>query len=136
MTAKQYLMRAWHIDRRIDRLIEERDRLESTLTRGVGQLTGMPRGGGHDWTDTAIRVADLTARIGEEIRALCAIKREVSEAIDQVEDKRAREVLTLRYRNYMSWEKIAEDLHYTDRWVFILHGRGLKRVQEFIEVHV
>ena len=135
MTAKQYLMRAWHIDRRIDRLIEERDRLESTLTRGVGQLTGMPRGGGHDWTDTAIRVADLTARIGEEIRALCAIKREVSEAIDQVEDKRAREVLTLRYRNYMSWEKIAEDLHYTDRWVFILHGRGLKRVQEFIEVH-
>lgn len=136
MTAKQYLMRAWHIDRRIDRLIEERDRLESTLTRGVGQLTGMPRGGGHDWTDTAIRVADLTARIGEEIRALCAIKREVSEAIDQVEDKRAREVLTLRYRNYMTWDQIAEELHYTDRWVFILHGRGLKRVKEFIEVHV
>ena len=136
MTAKQYLMRAWHIDRRIDRLIEERDRLESILTRGVGQLTGLPRGGGHDWTDTAIRVADLTARIGEEIRALCAIKREVSEAIDQVEDKRAREVLTLRYRNYMTWDQIAEDLHYTDRWVFILHCRGLKRVKEFIEVHV
>lgn len=135
MTAKQYLMRAWHIDRRIDRLIEERDRLESTLTRGVGQLTGLPRGGGHDWTDTAIRVADLTARIGEEIRALCEIKREVSEAIDQVEDKRAREVLTLRYRNYMAWPRIAEELGYDVRHVFRLHGEGLARVKHVIECH-
>ena len=133
MTAKQYLKRAWNADRRIDRLIEERDRLQSALTRGVGQLTGMPKGGGQDWTNAALKVVELSGEINREIEDLCRAKREVSEAIAQVEDARARRVLELRYRSYMSWAEIAQELHYSDRWVFLMHGIGLKRVKEFIE---
>ena len=135
MTAKQYLMRAWQIDRRIERKIEERDRLAARLDSGVGHLTGMPRGGGHDWTDSALKVIELTGQIDREIGELCRAKREVNEALGQVEDARERSVLELRYRSYMSWEEIADELHYTSRWVFILHRRGLRRVKEFIEVH-
>ena len=133
MTAKQYLMRAWRIDQRIERLIEDRDRLQATLTRGVGNLTGMPRGGEHDWTDTAIKVAEMTAQIDEEIGRLCVAKREVNEAIDCVEDALARSVLEMRYRSYMGWSDIAHKLYYSERYIFILHGRGLARVKEFIE---
>lgn len=133
MTVKQYLMRAWQVDRRIERKIEERDRLAAQLESGVGRLTGMPRGGGHDWTDTAIRVMELTGQINREIADLCRVKREVSEAIDMIEDRRIREVMEMRYRNYMTWEEIARALRYDLRWVYRLHGKGLARVQDAIE---
>lgn len=132
MTAKQYLMRAWQIDRRIERKIEERDRLVARLESGVGQLSGMPKGGGHDWTDSALKVVDLTGQIDREISELCRVKREVAQAIDRVEDRRVREVLELRYRNYLSWEEISRAVRYDLRWVYRLHGQGLVEIQKAI----
>lgn len=130
MTAKEFLSQAWQIDQRIERKIEERDRIEEKLTSGrISNLSGMPRGGGYDWTDTAAKVADLTSQIDVEIRELCRIKRIVNEAIDAVESAKYRRVLELRYRNYLDWEKIAEELGYELRWVYELHGRALLRVK-------
>jgi hypothetical protein len=126
MTAKEFLMMAWEIDRRIDRKTEERDRLQAKLTAGrSANLTGMPRGGHYDWTDTAAKVADIDRAIGAEISELCRIKREVNAAIDAVEDVRYRRVLELRYRNYLSWDKISEETGYDLRYVYRLHGRAL-----------
>ena len=133
MTAKEYLMRAWQIDRRIEAKIEERDRLRAKLEAGrMSRITGMPRGGSGDWTDAVSRVVELDRQIGAEIVALCAIKREVNAAIDAVEPTRLREVLALRYRNYMRWEEIAERLRYDERWVRRLHWRGLKAVEAWM----
>ena len=130
MTAKDFLSQAWQIDQRIERKIEERDRIEEKLTSGrLSNLSGMPRGGNYDWTDTAAKVADLTGQIDAEIRELCRIKRLVNEAIDSVEVVKYRMVLELRYRNYMSWQEIADEMNYELRWVHELHGRALLRVQ-------
>lgn len=129
MTAKEFLSKAWRIDRRIERKIEERERLQSRLTAGrMSSLTGMPRGGGYDWTDAAAQVLRLTEQIDDEINRLCTVKRLVNEAIDAVEDSKYRQVLELRYRNYLTWEEIAEDMGYETRWVYELHGRALLRV--------
>lgn len=126
MTAKEYLMRAWKIDERIESKIEERERLESLLTSPrTAKLTGMPRGGGGDWTNAVIAVAELTSGITAEILDLCRVKREVAKAIDAVDDMRYRRVLELRYRNYMTWEQIAEATGYTLRNVYWLHGKAL-----------
>ena len=126
MTPKEFLSQAWQIDRRIERKIEERERIESRLTAGrISNLSGMPRGGKYDWTDSAAHVADLTAQIGEEINQLCTVKRMVNDAIDAVEDMRYRRVLELRYRNYLSWEDIAADMGYDERHVHRLHGEAL-----------
>jgi len=126
MTAKEFLSKAWRIDRRIERKIEERERLQSRLTAGrMSSLTGMPRGGGYDWTDAAAQVLRLTEQIDDEINRLCTVKRLVNEAIDAVEDPKYRQVLELRYRNYLTWEEIAEDMGYETRWVYELHGRAL-----------
>lgn len=131
MTAKEYLMRAWEIERRIERKIAEREALRARmLSVHSPQITGMPRGGkSHDWTDTVAAVIDETDAINAEIAALCRVKREVREAIDAVEDARQREVLELRYRCYMRWEEIAVALHYHVRWVQQLHGEGLCHVK-------
>lgn len=139
MTPKEFLQQAWQIDQRIDRKTEERDRLQAKLTAARGsKLTGMPRGGSYDWTTTAAKVADIDRAICEEIGELCRIKREVNAAIDAVEDAKYRRVLELRYRNYMTWEQIAQEMHFELRWVYELHGRALLCVrvpQQSIVMH-
>ena len=126
MTAKEFLMMAWKIDKRIESRIEERERLEAKLTTGrITNLSGMPRGGKYDWTDAVSSVIRITDSINFDIQRLCTVKRLVNDAIDAVEDMRYRRVLELRYRNYMSWERIAEEMTYDPRWVQELHGRAL-----------
>lgn len=124
-------MRAWQIERKIDRKIEEREALRARmLSVHSPQITGMPHGGSNrDWTDTVAAVIDETDAINAEIHELCRIKRQVREAIWTVEDARMREVLELRYRNYMRWEEIAVATGYDVRWVYRLHGEGLCRVR-------
>ena len=132
MTAKQYLMRAWQIEKRIDRLIAERDALFQRVENVRSPvISDMPRGGRRaDWTGAVDALVDLCTDIDREIRELCRVKLEVNEAIDRVEDMRLRRVLELRYRSYMSWEKIAEEMGYEVRWIYVLHGKALLEIGE------
>lgn len=126
MTAKEFLSLAWRIDGRIERRIEERERLDTRLKSGrLSNISGMPRGGQYDWTNAADSIVEMDRRIGDEINELCRIKRLVNEAIDAVDDLRYRQVLEMRYRNYMGWEKIAEAMEYDPRHVQRLHGEAL-----------
>ena len=102
----------------------------SDATKITAQLTGMPRGGGHDWTDDAIKHVEACAgRISAEIVALCAAKEAVWAAIDSVEGLTLRTVLEMRYRAYRTWEDIAEELGYEVRYVKKLHLKALNHVR-------
>lgn len=140
MTAKEYLLQAWQIDARIDEKIAEIERMEekrehimAKLTAGrASNLSGMPRGGHFDWTDSIEAVIETdeliryaVAGIRKEIAELCRVKREVGETIAAVEDIRYRRVLELRYRNYLDWPSIAERMGYDIRHVTRLHGEAL-----------
>lgn len=130
MTPKEFLLQAWEIDSRIERRAEELDRLQTRLTAGrAANLSGMPRGGKYDWTDTAARVADIQREICAEIENLCRTKREVNAAIDTVEDVRYRRLLEMRYRNYMTFEQIAAAMSYDVRTIHRLHGKALLSVK-------
>ena len=130
MTPKEFLSQAWEIDARIEQKIEEKERLESRLMSGrMTNLSGMPRGGQYDWTDTAATLLQLTDRINAEIMDLCRIKRQVNDAIDAVEDMRMRRVLELRYRNYHTWEQIAKETGFVYRHVIRLHGDALQQIK-------
>lgn len=130
MTAKDFLLRAWHIDERIDRKIEERERLTAKLTAGrMATLSGMPRGGRFDWTDAVSKVIAIDDSIKAEIMELCRVKREVNDAIEAVEEIRLRRVLELRYRNYMRWESIADEMGYDVRQVYRIHGEALLKIR-------
>ena len=95
----------------------------------TAKITGMPRGGGGDWTNALLAIGDMSNAIAHEIMELCRIKREVNEAINSVEDVRLRRILELRYRLYLSWDAIAKETGYTIRNVHELHGKALLRVK-------
>ena len=129
MTAKEFLRQARDIDRRIDHAAERVERLRARLEAGrMSRITGMPRGGGSDWTETADRLIELEQAVNARVRDMCRIKRQAIAAIDAVEDARYRELLELYYIDGKTWEQVAEAMGIDTRRVYRLHGKALLRV--------
>ena len=130
MTAKEFLRRARSVDRRVDEAQERVDRLRARLEAGrLSRVTGMPRGGGADWTETADRLIELEQRVNARIRELVRWKLAANDAIRQVEEPRLAEVLELYYIDGFTWEQVAERMGLDLRWVYRLHGRALLMVR-------
>lgn len=132
MTAKEFLMMGWKIEKRIDARIAERERIMDRMTavrKSTPSATGARGGRRRDWTDAVAALEDVDARLNREIAELCRIKRMIAEAIDAVEIISQRRVLEMRYRNYMTWEQIAVNMPCDIRTVYRLHGRALTRVR-------
>lgn len=130
MTAKEFLRRARGIDRRVDEATERVMRLRARLEAGrMAQISDMPRGGNSDWTETANALIDLEKDTNAKIREMVKVKRLAMEAIEAVEEIRYREVLELYYLNGYTWEKVAEQMGYDQRWVYRLHGKALRKVR-------
>lgn len=130
MTAKEFLRTARDADRRIDEAMERLERMRAKLEAGrMSNLTGMPRGGALDWTETADRVIELERRVNARIREMVRQKQAAMDAIDRVEEARLREVLELYYLDGYTWEQVAEQMDLSDRHVKRLHGIALLRVK-------
>ena len=130
MTAKEFLRKVRNIDRRIDEATERVDRMRARLEAGrMSQITGMPRGGSGDWTETLDRLIGLEAAVNRRVREMCRLKRLAMEAIDAVDEAKLREVLELYYLDGFTWEQVAERMELDVRWVYRLHGRALLAVR-------
>ena len=129
MTAKEFLRRAREVDRRVDEATERVERLRAKLEAGrMSSLTGMPRGGGADWTETADRLIELERVVNQRTRELVRWKLAAIDAIRAVEEPRLAEVLELYYIDGLTWEQVAQRMGITERWVQSLHGRALLKV--------
>ena len=130
MTAKEFLRRARTVDRRVDEAQERVERLRARLEAGrMSQITGLPRGGASDWTETADRLIELERRVNSRTRELVRWKLAAMDAIDMVDEANLREVLELYYIDGYTWEQVAQRMGVDLRWVYRLHGRALLRVK-------
>ena len=126
MTAKEFLRRAREVDRRVDEAQERAERLRAKLEAGrMSSVTGMPRGGGADWTETADKLIELERVVNQRTRELVRWKLAAIDAIRAVEEPRLSEVLELYYIDGLTWEQVAQRMGITERWALILHGRAL-----------
>ena len=130
MTAKEFLRRARAVDRRVDEAQERVERLRAKLEAGrLSRVTGMPRGGGADWTETADRLIELEQAVNRSTRELVRWKLAAIDAIRAVEEPRLAEVLELYYIDGLTWEQVANRMGLDLRWVYRLHGRALLMVK-------
>ena len=129
MTAKEFLRRAREVDRRVDEAQERAERLREKLEAGrMSSVTGMPRGGGADWTETADKLIELERVVNQRTRELVRWKLAAIDAIRAVEEPRLSEVLELYYIDGLTWEQVAQRMGYTMRNVQYLHGLALLRI--------
>ena len=130
MTAKEFLRRARSVDRRVDEAQERVERLRARLEAGrMSSVTGMPRGGGNDWTETADRLIELEQVVNQRTRELVRWKLAAIDAIRAVEEPKEAEAMELYYIDGYNWEQVAKRMNVDVRTVHRWHGQGLLRVR-------
>ena len=134
MTAKDWLSRAYQIDREIDMLVEEQqkafDKVCSIGKAAAGDRVQTSKQNiQEDWS---IAYIDYTQRIDKKIDDLWDIKAEIFDAINRVENNTYRQLLICRYIKFMTWEHIAVKMDITFQWAHVLHKRALKCIDKII----
>lgn len=130
MTAKEFLRAARRSDLHVTELEERIERLKARLDSGrLNRLTGMPRGGGMDWTRLADQKIELERKLYRQLEDMVRMKSAAVDAIQAVDHVRCRRVLELYYLDGMTWEQVADEMGVEPRTVYYLHGNALKKVK-------
>ncbi len=135
MTVKEWLNRGYRIDREINALLRERERSLTLATKTTAAAGGerVQSSRGNSTEARFVNYADYTTLIDERIDELYAVKREILEAVNRVGDNTLRQLLIHRYIEFMRWEKIAEEMHYSYvHVVHTLHPRALAAISETV----
>ena len=133
---KKWLRRGWNIDRRIEELIEEKDKAFARVTGTVASNDGNESqriAGGNSSEAKMLKYSEYSIILDQMIDELVYTKAEIMDVIKQIEDIRLQQLLVLRYIRFYEWEKIAEKMMYNYRHVLRLHGMALieaKKIRE------
>jgi len=143
MKAKQYLLQYRRSSFKIERLKSDIQRL-ADLCAGI---TPLPPDGdrvqsSHDPDRIGAVIAqkaDLEAELMDEILNSIDAINDITETLNMIEDVDYQRILQLRYIEFdqetlrmKTWVEIADELHYTERWIQTLHGRALWEVEKII----
>jgi len=137
MTAKEWLMRAWHIDKEIDAMLIARDKAFARCT----SITTLPKivMSNHPDPDpdgAMVAFMHIEEKIDARIDELTQVKAETLDAIETVQDSTLRTLLISRYICFKTWEQIAVDIGYSySQVVKYLHPRALAKIKDAIECH-
>lgn len=131
---KAILLEYQAIERRINRLLDEKRGWMEKATAVNPVLSDMPKGGGTDKIQNAVcRIADIEADINREIDRQIDLRERIETAICAIPDGRLRDLMRYRYIDGLTWEQIAVTMRLDYRWVLRLHGRALSELT--IESH-
>lgn len=135
MTAKQWLARGRWIEREITALMKTRDETRDRLTH----ITQNYDGDGAQSTKDPHRfdsLLELEDKLDEMIDKLCATKKEIIDAISELEDSRERMALTAYYIDMKTWEEVAVELHYAWRQTMRIRKTAIEHIEEVINGRV
>ena len=130
MKAKEYLSQLRFLNGKINSLLERRQRYKDLATRCTPSYGGMPGGGGKKsgMDDLVGRIVEMEHEMMCRVDELHTLTSEIEAVIDNVPDKRYREILRMRYLNEWSWVRIATELELSEDWVKHAHGFALLQV--------
>ena len=135
---KEYL-RGYRVHvRRISRIEEELAELRAMRASISVNNDGMPHGSGQsDLSGYAAELDRLEQELTEERYNRISTYKDIARRIKRIKSENEKDVMFYRYIKGMDWWEIAEKMHYSERWVHKLHGKGLAHFElpkEFIEV--
>lgn len=142
--AKEYLMQAYKIERRINIIKDKTVKLRSQLEykglsyENLGASHGSPS---KDMSDVVIKISEYEERNKALADKLISQRLEIEKSIEDIQDDVQREVLERRYLLYQNWKGhfdertgkyvkgIAEEMGYCKRQVLRIHGEALKKIK-------
>lgn len=135
MTAKEYMEQARYLDMQINSKIEQVRTLNELATKVTTVYSDMPYSPNRNtgrMEETIAKIIDLESEIDRDIDALVDLKREIMRVVNSVESAEYRTILEMRYLQFKKWEQIALLMSTDLRWVYRMHGKALKEVQQII----
>ena len=129
MTAKEYLLKAYHLDQRIKSKIEQvasLNDLARKATATISDMPGNPNKGASTMANAVEKIVDLQAEINRDIERLVDMKMEIEKAVRQLGNIDEQLLLRCRYINNMNWDDIAAELSVSYRTVHRIHASALK----------
>jgi DNA-directed RNA polymerase specialized sigma subunit len=132
----EYLKQYKNLDKYIDQLIEDAEKLRTRAEKITPTISDMPHGGdGENQRELAIcKLADLNTEINKKIDQYVDLGREISKAIYTIQETDLKLLLTYKYIDGKTFEQIAVDMNYSWRWIHRLHSKALEKLT--ILVHI
>lgn len=133
MDVKEFLERAVHLDAMINSEVAELDGLRRlSMKVGSSNLNERITHSAHNeapyakWVE---RIVDKERKINEKIDKLVAVKLEISNFIDSIDNHEWQSLLRNRYVLCMSWPDIAVEMRYSLSTVQRLHKKILQNLK-------
>lgn len=128
--AKEYLNRAYRVNETIDSNLRQIERLNDMATNVTSnfdeRVQSSPSG---DRTAKIIeKIVMLKEKVNEDTDRLVDLLAEIKATIEGVSDADEKLLLTLRYVEFMKWEKIMDEMHFSKRRVMQIHEKALLSV--------
>ncbi len=136
MNAKVFLSQARKVELQVESKLQQLEALKSLATRVTVSYDSTPVTHTKNTSalpDAVIRIMEAEEELNRKIDDLVAVKLEIADVIDRVEDVTLRLLLEKRYLGFMKMEDVAGELGYTKRWLWVLHGRALRVVQGILD---
>lgn len=129
MTSKEYLRQAYRLNELIDSDAEELERLRELSVKIAGGNYGERVMSSGRKEASFVRYIDeideMEQKIHAELCELVLLKRNITQAINQMENREERLVLTYRYLSNKTWEQISSILSVSIRTVHRIHKSAL-----------
>jgi DNA-directed RNA polymerase specialized sigma subunit len=87
---------------------------------------------GDTMAENIVKAVDATRLLQEQIDEANKKLRQILDAINSLKDERQKELLTRRYVTGQSFLKIEQEMHYSETRVFVIHGRALLGINEWL----
>lgn len=136
MTTKAYLGQARFLDMRIKSKIQQIDSLRELATSCTAVLSDMPKSSNHGESKVercVMKIIEVQEGLKDDIDSLVELKKEIMATIHAVEDVELQTLLEKRYLCFLSWEKIAVEMHYSIQHIYRMHDEALSAVTEILE---
>lgn len=131
MNVKEYLSQAFTLDQRINSKLEQVASLRELATKATASIHTERVSGTKQRSpmeNTLVKLIELEHEINADIDRLVDLKCEIIDFINQVENPNYRLLLELRYISGNTWEEIADKMQYDLRWIYRLHGKALREI--------
>lgn len=129
MTAKEYLNQAYMLNELINSDAEELERLRDLSVKIAGGNYGERVISSGRKEPSFVRYIDeideMERKIHAELCELVLLKRNITQAINRMENREERLVLTYRYLSNKTWEQISSILSVSIRTVHRIHQSAL-----------
>lgn len=134
LNAKKTLKKIRDLDDAAAAAMWQVESLESSATRMTTYYGHVHKSSGSgDNAGAIIRLAQARADCNEAVDRFVDYKLKCIDMINMLRKSTHRQLLTLRYLNYKSWDEIALDMNYGIDHIYKIHGYALMEFQKILD---